>query len=123
MDPTHPSKSHPSDPNGMEVDLANGFRCADTMDPSIFTDPHFLAAAHTFQDHIFTGWTSDAHIQKTIKFQAGVVDGTMHAPWKDEVWLKDHATISDQLENMPTSSQQSDWSVRAGCVNFLIERI
>lgn len=108
----------------MDFDGAsNGFRCADTMDPNIFTDPHFLAAAHTFQDHIFTGWTTDGHIEKRRKFEAGVEDGSMHAPWKDEVWLKDHGATGDHLEEMPTSSQQSDWSARAGCVTYLIQRI
>ena len=100
----------------MAIDVPNEFRCADTMDPSIFTDPYFLAAAHTFQDHIFTGWMSDAHIEKRAKFEVGVVDGSMHAPWKDEVWLKDHGV---PRKDMPTSAQQPDWSARAGCVIIL----
>ena len=106
----------------MAIDMPDEFRCADTVDPSIFTDPYFLAAAHTFQDHIFTGWMSDTHIEKRNKFEAGVMDGSMHAPWKDEVWLKDHVNIGVLREDISACAQQSDWGARAGCVTILTQR-
>ncbi|KAG5653885.1 hypothetical protein H0H81_009707 [Sphagnurus paluster] len=61
------------------------------VDTSLFTDPHFLAAAHTLQDHIYSDWMSDAHALKVKRFEEGVRDGTMAAAWKDEVWERNNA--------------------------------
>ncbi|KZP29923.1 hypothetical protein FIBSPDRAFT_851091 [Athelia psychrophila] len=52
----------------------------------IFHDSHFVAAANTFQDHIFSGWRSEAQADLLARFDQGVRNGTVHAPWKDEVW-------------------------------------
>ncbi|KAJ7054477.1 hypothetical protein C8F01DRAFT_1163505 [Mycena amicta] len=60
---------------------ATAFR---TLIPSVFTDPHFLAAARTFQDHLFSNWFSDAHTEKLQKYVEGTTAGTLAAPWKDE---------------------------------------
>jgi hypothetical protein len=83
---------------------------------SVFTDPHFLAAARTFQDHLYFGWLTDAHVEKVRQFQAGVVSGEMAAPWKDEVWERDNPVI-EALE--PDVTPSASLSVeRAGCVRF-----
>ncbi|KIM37513.1 hypothetical protein M413DRAFT_423424 [Hebeloma cylindrosporum] len=60
---------------------------------SVFTDPHFLAAARTFQDHLYLGWFTDAHAEKVRQFQEGVMKGTMSAPWKDEIWERDNVAL------------------------------
>ena len=65
------------------------------LNPSIFNDPHFLAAAHTFQDHLYSNWLSDAHAEKVKMFQDGIRDGSLAAPWKDEVWERDHPAVSE----------------------------
>jgi len=116
IEPTHPSRSHV---DAMEVDgNRNEFRCADTLDPSVFTDPHFLASAHTFQDHMFTGWMTDAHLERVRKFESGVADGSLHAPWKDEAWQMDNDAgvemrrSSNGLDGPPGSQNESN--ARAG---------
>lgn len=125
IEPTHPSRSHAPDDDAMDVDDTNGFRCAATVDLSIFTDPHFLASAHTFQDHMYTGWMTDAHLEKVQKFEKGVVDGSLHAPWKDEVWQRDNSAKVRQGKSFgqdgPPGSQNES-GARAGFV-FLLSRV
>lgn len=104
----------------MDVDGKNGFRCADTLDPSLFTDPHFLAAAHTFQDHMYTGWMTESHLEKVQKFERGILDGTLHAPWKDEVWQRDNVKIElgrNYGQDGPPGSQNES-NARAGFACF-----
>jgi hypothetical protein len=91
------------------TDLINvEFNVSGTVDPSLFTDSHFLAAAHTFQDHLFSDWLSDAHAEKVKKYEEGIRDGSLAAPWKDEVWERDN-------EDPITHSSPT----RAGCGLFL----
>jgi hypothetical protein len=59
--------------------------------PTFFTDSHFFAAAHTWQDHIFSKWTSPEHAEKVKIYTEGVRNGTLAAPWKDEVWEREHS--------------------------------
>ncbi|KAJ7824510.1 Asx homology domain-containing protein, partial [Mycena olivaceomarginata] len=68
--------------DSMNVD----FNVSCTIDPSLFTDSHFLADVYTFQDHLFSDWLSDAHAKKVKKYEEGIRDGSLAAPWKDEVW-------------------------------------
>ena len=56
----------------------------------IFSDAHFLAASRTFQDHLYFGWFSAAHREKVRDFEETVRNGTLAAPWKDEVWNREH---------------------------------
>lgn len=62
---------------------------------------------------------TDAHSDRVSKFEKGVQDGTMHAPWKDEVWERDNGTVGVMLgshdQNGPPGSQ-SDWATLAGYV-------
>jgi hypothetical protein len=101
----------------MDVDDINGFCCADTIDLSVFTDPHFLASAHTFQDHVYTGWMTEAHSEKVQIFERGVLDGSLHAPWKDEVWQRDNDANTNfeagYGQDGPPGSQNES-SARAG---------
>ncbi|KAJ7824508.1 hypothetical protein B0H14DRAFT_2823417 [Mycena olivaceomarginata] len=69
--------AHPAATDSMNVD----FNVSGTVDPSLFTDSHFLAAAHTLQDHLFSDWLP-THMLKR--------DGSLAAPWKDEVWERDN---------------------------------
>lgn len=78
-----------------------------TVDPSVFTDPHcahrpscpsprkltlepVLAAARTFQDHIFSGWTTTAQEEKVQKYLQQIKEGSLHAPWKDDEWMRNN---------------------------------
>lgn len=85
LDASHPSglkqREHPS-----------SLCLPETLNDTVFTDSHFLAAAHTFQDHIFSGWMQESHASKMKQFQDGVRDGTLSAPWKDDVWEEENAT-------------------------------
>ncbi|KAF9466702.1 Asx homology domain-containing protein [Collybia nuda] len=107
--------SHPSAVDSMAVDQPTSGLPSDSLDGSVFTDSHFLAAAHTFQDHIYSEWLSDAHADKVKKFQAGILDGTLSAPWKDEVWEK-----SNKVNALPVAEKGApppstiDFSNRAG---------
>ncbi|KAJ7089190.1 Asx homology domain-containing protein [Mycena belliarum] len=86
---------HPAADNTMQLDQ----KPSDSVDTSFFADPHFLAAARTFQDHLFSNWLSDAHAEKVKKYEQGIKDGSLAAPWKDEVWERDN-----QREERTTTS-------------------
>ncbi|KAG6917207.1 hypothetical protein DXG01_003412 [Tephrocybe rancida] len=60
------------------------------VDTAVFTDPHFLAAARTLQDHIYSGWMSNAHTQKLLKYEEGLRNGTLAVAWKDDVWERNN---------------------------------
>lgn len=109
----------------MVADDKNEFQCADTIDISIFTDPHFLAAAHTFQDQLFTGWRTDLHLGKVTKFETGVLDGSLRAPWKDEVWEKQNAPTAGVRSNVESelAGSQIESSARAGYVDLALARL
>lgn len=117
VDSTHPSQCNRTISHDIDVDDMNAFRCADTVDTSIFTDSHFLAAAHTFQDQLYTGWMTDLHSEKVNKFETGVVDGSLSVPWKDEIWEKENiktAVCRNNGGGGPTGPQ-TESSARAGC--------
>lgn len=117
IEPTHPSRPG-ANSDAMDVDSTNGFRCVDTLDPSVFQDNHFLAAAHTFQDHIFTGWMAEEHLQTLAKFESGILDGSLHAPWKDEVWERDQDAGGDLRTNASLPGSQNEYSALAGYVSL-----
>ena len=77
---------------------------------SIFTDPHFLAASRTFQDHLYFGWFSAAHLEKVRDFQETVRNGTLAAPWKDEVWNREHrrALVVEEPSSSPEKRDGDD---------------
>ena len=89
---------HPSIDNDMNIDKPPDTDQTDAeLNLSIFSDPHFLAASRTFQDHLYLGWFSAAHREKVKDFQESVENGTLAAPWKDEVWNREHRTFEEQL--------------------------
>ncbi|THV07565.1 hypothetical protein K435DRAFT_959640 [Dendrothele bispora CBS 962.96] len=100
-DAHHPSQSDSTD--AMDVDTVKE-PSADTLDASVFTDSHFLAAARTFQDHIYSGWLTDSHKEKVRKYEDGIRDGTLAAPWKDEEWERDNAEDNDSTAPAASSS-------------------
>jgi Asx homology domain len=75
----------------------------ETMDPSFFKDMHFLAALRTFQDHLYMGWMTPSHKKDVETYIQGIHDGTLHAPWKDQVWERDNRE-DDVPEIVATSS-------------------
>ncbi|KAK0200401.1 hypothetical protein DFS33DRAFT_1361278 [Desarmillaria ectypa] len=95
--------SHPSKDASSSSSLSSSLG---TLDPSVFTDAHFLSAAHTFQDHIFSGWTTDSHAAKVEKCKQGIRDGTLSAPYKDEEWAKQNR-IDAQWLTLPESSARA----------------
>ena len=48
------------------------------------------SAAHTFQDHLFSGWLGKKAEADLARFLKGASDGTLSAEWKDEVWAREH---------------------------------
>lgn len=86
---------HPSIEKGMSTDEPPNTNYNDTeLNLSIFSDSHFLAASRTFQDHLYLGWFSAAHLEKVRDFQEAVRNGTLAAPWKDEVWQREHQALA-----------------------------
>ncbi|TFY60775.1 hypothetical protein EVJ58_g4933 [Rhodofomes roseus] len=71
-----------------------------TLDPAVLTSPFFLSAAHTYQDHLFSGWFGKKAREEAAQFQAGVRQGTLHAEWKDEVWERDHSPQQNQSQQV-----------------------
>ena len=122
IEPDHPSCSSNSDPDAMAVDSPN-IGSSSNLDISVFTDPHLLAAAHTLQDHIYTDWMSDCHIEKVQKYEMGVRDGTLSAAWKDDVWERNNAGGSAIPTTNGVETVTSPWSAvressaRAGWVH------
>ncbi|KZT30279.1 hypothetical protein NEOLEDRAFT_1054809 [Neolentinus lepideus HHB14362 ss-1] len=120
IDPMHSSRTQhvfsDSNPQDIEVDTEAPAPAVslDMLDTSVFTDGHFLAAARTFQDHVYTGWMADTHKEKVKTYETGVQDGVLHAPWKDEVWERDHTSSGNTEQPPAASSQQSEASARAG---------
>ncbi|KAI0692695.1 hypothetical protein C8T65DRAFT_669342 [Cerioporus squamosus] len=86
--PTHPDFSRSSSLRmQMDVDVD---RTPATLDPTIFTSPFFLSAAHTWQDHLFSSWLGTKAADDLDAFKKGAQVGTLHAPWKDESWDQNH---------------------------------
>lgn len=96
---SHPSHAEESDPASMVVDMpqsSQSSRSADNVLLSVFSDPHFLAAAHTFQDHLYSGWLNDSFKTKVKEYEDGILAGTLAAPWKDEEWEREHQLADDE---------------------------
>lgn len=89
-DSTHPSQAGQSS-TAQDAGLASDTAAAQQIDPAVFKDSHFIAASKTFQDHLYSGWRTEAHASKIEKYTAGVRDGSLAAPWKDVVWEREHA--------------------------------
>lgn len=107
LDPEHPAmKQRQNDlaieNEGASSSSSNFVPHPDMVNLSVFTDGHFLAAAHTFQDHLCSGWMVDTHVEKVKTFEQGVKDGTVHAPWKDEVWEREASSDTVPLNTKYT---------------------
>jgi hypothetical protein len=98
IEPSHPSQSIVSTcPSPHET---TALRTPDVLDAAVFTDSHFLAAAHTFQDHLYSDGLSDATEERVREFQTGIQSGTLHAPWKDEVWLRNNPPLTTESSHV-----------------------
>ncbi|KAJ7595095.1 hypothetical protein C8J56DRAFT_855817 [Mycena floridula] len=100
-------ESHPAAGPSTEPAQSSSFS-PDLLDPSVFSDPHFLAAAHTYQDQLQAGFMKESHASKVKKFQDGVLEGTLSAPWKDDVWIRDNPASFEPVPE--ASSRASDTS-------------
>ncbi|TEB35295.1 hypothetical protein FA13DRAFT_1728100 [Coprinellus micaceus] len=91
---------HPAAQADMDVDPIDGagLMTGEVDDLGLFTDPHFLSAARTFQDHLFSNWLSDAHQEKVAKFEADLRSGSLAVRWKDEQWLEDNPPIQPEAD-------------------------
>lgn len=94
IDAQAPSGSGSGPPQGAQE------RTPATLDPAVFTSPFFLSAARTYQDHLFSGWFGKKARDEVAQFEAGVRAGTLHAPWKDEIWERDHRPQEDGLAHL-----------------------
>jgi hypothetical protein len=85
------------------------------LDLNVFNDVHFLDAAHTFQDQLFSGWFTAAHRTKLDKYLTGIRDGTLAAPWKDETWEQENPRPRALVKSaeVPSSSALAGFGARA----------
>ena len=119
IEPRHPSSSLGSTSTTVHVNQDTpllAITSPDALDPAVFVDPHFLGATHTFQDHLYSNWLSDAHAEKVRMFEDGVREGSLHAPWKDQVWERDHMAQVPHHPAVSMKIQPAFSSVLAGCV-------
>lgn len=95
VEPSHPSQTLPCldpsstfnltefalspDPNSLSS------KSPELLNPRFFKDAYYVGAARTFQDQLFSSRLAQKSKDKVNKFLSGIHDGTMHAPWKDEV--------------------------------------
>ncbi|KAJ3841486.1 Asx homology domain-containing protein [Lentinula raphanica] len=109
IDPDHPSHTKDAHLDTMEVDSTQSTKSDHEVDRlllPVFTDPHFLAAAHTFQDHLYSGWLKPEFKLKVAKYEEGIRDGSLAAPWKDEEWEKEHPLAqADASKSSPNRSR------------------
>ncbi|KAF8910248.1 Asx homology domain-containing protein [Mucidula mucida] len=82
VDSTHPKGSSSTQSSSSGV-----------LDLAVFKDSHFNSAARTFQDHIFSGWKTETQAGKVQRYLDGIRDGSLSAPYKDEVWEKDNGVL------------------------------
>ncbi|KAJ7201597.1 Asx homology domain-containing protein [Mycena pura] len=116
--------AHPAAGDSMSVDP--GRQEPELVDASLFTDAHFLAGARTFQDHLYSNWLSDAQAEKDKRYEQGIRDGTLAAPWKDEVWERDnkpeveepnmHATLAGEAAELKLVDLAKSAVIREGDV-------
>ncbi|KAF5348247.1 hypothetical protein D9756_010528 [Leucocoprinus leucothites] len=87
-----PSTAFSEDPNHTQDSghVSVPFQAKRELDLNVFHDTHFLDAAHTFQDHLFSGWFTTSHHAKLVAYLDGIKNGTLAAPWKDEVWEREN---------------------------------
>lgn len=135
VDRSHPSQRIGRMPEGganydaMDVDPLQ--RTPGHVDSAIFMDPHFESATRTFQvrggfhlyiashrtvvtqDHLYSGWLTNAHRELVISHQDNIRSGILHAPWKDDVWIRDHPPVvppsTTGIMAQPESSQQAGY--------------
>jgi len=102
IDPAHPSVVGS---DLMDIDSLSE-RVQETLDPTFFSDPHFLAALRTFQDHLHNGWLTEEHRMKVNRYQAGIEGGTLHAAWKDEAWSQSQVEGDAAVTSQSGSTSQ-----------------
>ncbi len=135
VDRSHPSQRVGRTPEGganhdaMDVDPLQ--RIPGHVDSAMFTDPHFESASRTFQvrggsilyialyrmvatqDHLYSGWLTKAHRELVNSHQDGIRSGNLHAPWKDDVWIRGHPPVvppsTTGIVAQPESSQQAGY--------------
>ncbi|KAI0308899.1 Asx homology domain-containing protein, partial [Amylostereum chailletii] len=92
VEPSHPSQRWKNDEETQETCAgpSSSFRDATQTWSSDGHESHFLAAMRTWQDHLYTGWLTDAHMEKVRVFEESIRAGRTHVPWKDEVWEREH---------------------------------
>ena len=57
------------------------------------------------QDHLYTGWYTATHRRLVEKHIEAVRAGTLHAPWKDEVWERDYGF--DEYDNEDPEDEEN----------------
>jgi hypothetical protein len=111
MSPSHPSQRHKPSTSQQAPPSTHD---PALLLPNFFTDPHFLSAAHTFQDHLFSSYLTPTSSATLRTWLDGVHSGAIHAPWKDEVWEQEHP---EGREILAEGSQKA----KEGCVTYADE--
>lgn len=116
LGPLHPAASDTMD---VDQDPSSGY----VADPAlVFNNPHFLAAANTFQDHLFSGWLSPSHQEKVHRFQQRISEGSLTAQWKDDAWLAtrdESESVLPAAANLDPNASSGSLLGLAGCVTLL----
>ncbi|TCD71105.1 hypothetical protein EIP91_000199 [Steccherinum ochraceum] len=105
----HPelSPSHPAAVRARSANVASSSNAVDapvekspaTLNPNVFSSSGVLAAATTFQDHLYSSWLTATAQAKVENFKRGIQDGSLHSQWKDEAW-NEEAGSQKQRKNM-----------------------
>ncbi|PPQ67621.1 hypothetical protein CVT26_006831 [Gymnopilus dilepis] len=104
----HPSRKD-EDADKMSVDEKHDAGSSQAeLNFGFFNDPHFLAATRTFQDHLYLNYFSEAHVAKVGQFEQGIQEGTMAAPWKDEVWYRDNPPPGPSLQDVLSNGRAGE---------------
>jgi hypothetical protein len=110
--PTTTFTDVPSDPDHLEKEDSK--QPKRSLDLSVFNDTHFLDGAHTFQDHLFSGWFTTAHSAKVGTYLEGIRNGTFAAAWKDEVWERENPRpIARKTGTFPSGAKGKAFGMNA----------
>ncbi|ETW76489.1 hypothetical protein HETIRDRAFT_239662, partial [Heterobasidion irregulare TC 32-1] len=110
LDPTHPfrrwqDEQHVRTPPSSRPPSPSFPSRLQDLDLGCFKDGHFLSAMQTFQDHLYTGWMTDAHKEMVEFYKSGIENGTLHASWKDEAWEGDELDEEDVVAAAPAAAR------------------
>ena len=51
------------------------------------------------KDHLYSGWLTPAHETLVREYTNNLQKGEIHAPWKDDVWSREHPTVERSISD------------------------